>query len=81
MSSEWEAAAVGKQCPCWNLFTNTCIKQLCDQVATENPIWHPDLYATDLSTYMVGVAPRWLWWVLPGSGQSIAVQGEATNGV
>jgi hypothetical protein len=81
MSREWQAAAIGQRCPRWNLFTEAHIKQLCDQIATENPAWHPDLYATDLSMYMCGVAQRQLWWVLPGSDESFATQDKGTDGV
>ena len=76
MTGEWRDASENGRQPRWSYFTEACIRQACEQVASANPDWHPDLYATDLSKYIAGSAPKTMWWVLPGS-KSSAVQGSA----
>jgi hypothetical protein len=71
---EWKTASDEGQNPHWHIFTDSYIKQYCDQVANENPQWNADLYATDLSTYVADVSARKQQWVLPGSTQSSAAQ-------
>jgi hypothetical protein len=73
MTAEWKDASESSRKPRWNIFTDTYIKQVCDQVAMSNPDWNPELYATDLSLYLVGTSSRSMWWILPGS-RSSAVQ-------
>lgn len=77
MSGEWKAASQEGRQPRWDIFTEAYIKQVCDEVAINNPLWNPDLYATDLSLYMAGMPSKKLWWVFPGSVRSSAAQGSA----
>jgi hypothetical protein len=74
MIAEWKTVTDSGQNLCWHIFTNAYIKQYCDQVATENPTWNPDLYATDLSLYVAETPARKQWWVLPGSTRPSAAQ-------
>jgi hypothetical protein len=76
MTREWKDASESRRQPRWGIFTDAYIKQVCDQVAKANPEWHADLYATTLGTYLTGMAPKKMWWVLPGS-RSTAAQGSA----
>jgi len=78
MTAEWKDASESGRRPRWNVFTDTYLKQVCDQVAIANPQWHPDLYATNISTYIAGMTSRKMWWVLPGSRTS-AAQGSANG--
>jgi hypothetical protein len=73
MTAEWKDASDSGRKPRWSIFTDNYIKQVCDQVAMSNTDWNPQLYATDLSHYLVGTSSRSMWWILPGS-QSSAVQ-------
>jgi hypothetical protein len=70
MTAEWRDASESGRKPRWSIFTDTYIKQVCDQVAMSNPEWNRDLYETDLSRYLVGTSTRSMWWILPGSGAS-----------
>jgi hypothetical protein len=79
MTREWKDASENGRQPRWDIFTDAYIKQACDQVAKANSDWHPDLYATTLSTYLTGTAAKKMWWILPGS-RSSAAQGS-TDGV
>ncbi|KAN0131148.1 hypothetical protein V8E53_011040 [Lactarius tabidus] len=74
MIAEWKTVTDSGQNPRWHIFTDAYIKQYCDQVATENPTWNPDLYATDLSLYVAETPARKQWWVLPGSTRPSAAQ-------
>ncbi|KAN0131092.1 hypothetical protein V8E53_011093 [Lactarius tabidus] len=74
MIAEWKTVTDSGQNPRWHIFTDAYIKQYCDQVTTENPTWNPDLYATDLSLYVVETPARKQWWVLPGSTRPSAAQ-------
>ena len=72
MGREWKDALENGWQPCWSIFTNAYIKQACDQVTITNPEWHLDLYATNLGTYIAGMASNKMWWVLPVSRLSAA---------
>jgi hypothetical protein len=61
MTAEWRDASESGQKPCWIIFTDTYIKQVCDQVAMSNPEWNQDLYETDLGHYLVGTSTRSMW--------------------
>ncbi|KAN0139736.1 hypothetical protein V8E53_002398 [Lactarius tabidus] len=74
MIAEWKTATDSGWNPHWHIFTDTYIKQYCDQVTTENSTWNPDLYATDLSLYVAEMSARKQWWVLPGSTRPSAAQ-------
>ncbi|KAN0141481.1 hypothetical protein V8E53_000726 [Lactarius tabidus] len=74
MIAEWKTVTDSGQNPRWHIFTDAYIKQYCDQVATENPTWNPDLYATNLSLYVAETPARKQWWVLPGSTRPSAAQ-------
>jgi hypothetical protein len=76
MTREWKAASESGRQPRWDIFTDTYIKQACDQVATSNPDWHADLFATDLSRYMTGATSKKMWWVLPGARSSAVQEGD-----
>jgi hypothetical protein len=63
MAIEWETAENDGRAPNWGLFTNDYISGFCQKVATEHPGWHSDLYALDLSSYMISLPKKKLWWL------------------
>ena len=62
---------MNKQQPNWGVFTNACIEEACDEVATANSDWHKDLCAMYLEPYIANLPDKKRWWVLPGSRLSV----------
>ena len=61
MIIEWRDVENEHRQPHWNVLTEGAIMQACDQVADANPTWHADLYVTDLSKYIKGLASKSMW--------------------
>jgi hypothetical protein len=66
MGAEWASAEKLVHDPDWSIFTTAYISSYCETLRSDHPGWHPDLYASDLSGYLLGQSKRKLWW-LPGA--------------
>ena len=69
MTNEWKDAAMEQRQPRWFIITDSYIERTCKQVSTTNPKWHADLSTCDLSSYMIGMAPRTKWWLDTKAGE------------
>ena len=64
VAEEWTHADNTGRAPNWGLFTTSYISRHCRQIAKNEPLWHRDLFAVDLSSYLRGITnKKKLWWV------------------
>jgi hypothetical protein len=71
MGAELQTSLNAERLPSWDNLSSDYIARLSREVASEHPDWHADLYALDLSAYMVGPALKNQWWVdVPEDGAS-----------
>ena len=61
--SEWRSASEQSRLPKWSLFTEDYIANVCREVGLALPLWHPDLFATDIAHYMNGMLKKDMWWL------------------
>ena len=76
VAEEWTHADNTGRAPNWGLFTMSYISRHCRQIAQNEPLWHRDLSAVDLSNYLRGITnKKKLWWVTDPQLQAGAPDG------
>jgi hypothetical protein len=64
VADEWTNADTAGRAPNWGLFTTSYISRHCRQMAKNESLWHKDLFAVDISSYLQGITnKKKLWWV------------------
>jgi hypothetical protein len=58
LTDEWKEVGRDKHPPTWDNISVSYIEQLCLEAWEEEPVWHPDLTAFDISLHMTGMSTK-----------------------
>ena len=62
MVNKWNDTLSLKHEFSWTGLTVAAVHVLCQQQATTNPEWHPDISVESLDSYFEEIPPNRLWW-------------------